>query len=353
MLSSSWSLDNQHTVIQNFVSKLKRHPKRIVFSEGEDERVIQAAEKLVELEAIAPILLGNREVIEQKAAELGVSLKFVGIKDPKTSGEKELFCDYYSKSERFRGVRVANVEETVEKPQNFAAIMVQYGFADAMLGGNQVLPSTVFRAASNMIKPVDDDYSPFGVSLVINKNEGQDAPVTVMSDTAIIPNPTLKELTFIAKQTAIFTKHILGHPPLVAMLSHGTRGSSYGEDVSRVRAATELIQDHIGTQGLAFDVIGEVQADVALNAASYDMKLESKVPFRRADALVFPDLDAANISFHMLENFANISTLGHFIKGFTRPVAQVSRSVDVDALISTAVILGSEAIKYRLLYDKN
>jgi len=350
MLTTDWNLESQHPIIQSFVSKLTRHPKRIVFSEGEDKRVIAVAAKLVELKIIAPILIGRRAVIEQMANEIGVSLKFVGIKDPETSAELELFCEYYSKSERFRGMKVAGVEDTVKRPQNFAAIMTQYGFADAMLGGNQAVPSTVFRSASSMIKSIDQDFSPFGVTILANQKPGKEGEITVLSDMAIIPNPTVQELAFIAKQTAIFTKHILGKKPVVAMVSHSSKGSNYNSDSHKVEAATELIQQAIINNSLDFDVVGEIQVDAALSEDAYNMKVEG-APFKKADALVFPDLDASNTALHLLEAFSDAKSVGHFIKGYTRPVAQVSRSANEASLLNTAIILGSEAIKYRLLYD--
>jgi len=350
MLATDWNIEEQHPIIQSFISKLKRHPKRIVFSEGEDPRVIAVASKLVELQVIAPILVGNRDIIKQHADNMGISLSFIGIKDPENSAELELFCQYYSKSERFRGVKVAGVEDTVKRPQNFAAIMTQYGFADAMIGGNQVVPSTIFRSAASMIKKIDKAFPAFGITILANQKTGKENEVTVLSDMAIIPNPTVQELAFIAKQTAIFTKHFLGRKPVIAMISHSSKGSNYNNDSRKVEAATELVHQEISQKNLDFDVVGEIQVDAALNETAYQTKVGSN-NFKKADALVFPTLDASNTAIHLLEAFSETKSIGHFIKGYTRPIAQVSRSADVTSILNTAIILGSEAIKYRLLYD--
>ncbi len=347
----AWNLETEPTLIKNFIAKLKRHPKRIVFSEGEDSRVILVASKLTELEVIAPILLGNRDRITALANELGVDLTLIGILDPQTADETELFCEYYTKSERFRGIKVANPRETVQKPQNFAALMTQYGFADAMLSGNQVEPITVYRSAVNMIKPVNENLSPFGVTMIHQASES-DGRTSFLSDTSIIPDPDVQQLAFMAEETASFARHIIGHSPRVAMLSHSTRGSNANESSKKVQAATQLAQSYIESKNLNFSIIGEVQSDVALDASSHECKLGTSIPFQEADVLIFPNLDSANISYHLLEIFADIKSYGHFVKGFTKPIAQVSRSADVESMLGTSIILGAEAIKYRLLYDR-
>lgn len=339
-------------VILHLLEQLRRHPKRVVFTEGEDIRVIEAAARLVKEEVVAPVLLGNRERIKALAAENEVSLKFVHIIDPPKASDFGLFCQRVENMARYRTMQIGDPAEIVAKPHYFGALMVQYGQADAIVGGNQAMPSSYFRALLHTIKPLPNVPKIFGVSVIIGahlKNLGGSG-ILLMADSALIPNPDVTELAAIAVETGKLAHHFLGRKPLVAMLSHSTKGSAGTPDARRMAAAASLAQAEIQKHFLDIGVEGELQADVALDAEAAEIKFPAAEARPTADVLVFPNLDAAHIALKLMQHVAGAQTYGQFIMGLSRPAAQVPRTATPETIFGTAVAIAVEAIKFHQLY---
>ncbi len=326
---------------------LKRHPKRIVFADGEDIRVIRVAVRMVQMEIAAPILIGNRERIHKLAKENSLPMTFINVIDPSTTSDIELFCDRLTKVSRYRGKEISKPLEIVSRPHNFAAMMIQYGHADGMIAGNKSLPTSVFRAATTMIKPLPKVATVFGAVILtapnIN-NFGRDG-ILFMADCGVIPDPDVKQLASIAVETGKLAHHFLGRRPRVAMLSHSTHGSSETASAKKVIAATQLARQRIREELLNIDIDGEIQADVALDNSTAEIKVLDARAKDPADVLVYPNLDAGHISLKLLEQLAGAQGHGQLIMGLTRPAAQVSRSISEEGLLGTAAIVGAEAIK--------
>lgn len=332
-----------------FVNKLKRHPKRIVFADGEDIRVLKVAATMVELEIGAPILLGNRNVITSMAKEHEIPLVFINIIDPRKS-ETELFCSRLKKVNRYRGKDLVNPEEIVSRPHNFAALMVQYGHADGMIAGNFSQASSVFRAVTNMIKPSPDAKKAFGATILQAPhltNVGRNG-VLFMADCGVIPKPDVKELASIAIETGKLALHFLGRTPRIAMLSHSTHGSVDSKSAKKMLAATELARQKIKDNYLDLEIEGEVQADVAIDPLAAEVKCEHVYPV--ADVLVFPSMDAGNISLKLLQHIGGATAYGQFILGISKPCACVPRMVSEDELLGTVIVVAAEAIKSNALH---
>ena len=339
-------------VVRYLLEQLRRHPKRVVFTEGEDIRVIEAAARLVKEEVVAPILLGNRDRIRALAAKNSVSLKFIHIIDPPLASDFGLFCKRIENIERYRNMKLGKPEEIVARPHYFGALMVQYGQADAIVGGNQAMPVSYFRALIHTIKPLPTVPKIFGVSLVTGEhlqNLGSSG-LLLMADCGLIPNPTVEELASIALETGKLAHHFLGRKPLVAMLSHSTKGSAGTLDAQRMAAAAALAQDAARKDFLDIDIEGELQADVALDPAAAEIKLPSSESRPTADVLVFPNLDAAHISLKLLRHVASSQNYGQLIMGLSRPAAQVPRTASVEHIFGTAAAIAVEAIKFHQLY---
>ena len=340
--------DTQSTPLLSRLYKiLKRHPKRIVFADGEDIRVIRVAVRMVQLEIAAPILIGQRDRIHQLAKENSLPMTFISVIDPNTTSDIDLFCERLKKVARYQGKEVSNPCEIVSRPHNFAAMMIQYGHADAMIAGNNSLPASVFRAAMTMIKPLPKVPKVFGAVILTAPNIehfGRDG-VLFMADCGVIPDPDVKQLASIAVETGKLAHHFLGRRPRVAMLSHSTHGSAETASAKKVIAATQLARQQIHEELLDIDLDGEIQADVALDNAAAEIKVLDARAQDPADVLVYPNLDAGHISLKLLEHLAGAQGYGQLIMGLSRPAAQVSRSVSVDALLGTAAIVGAEAIK--------
>ncbi len=339
-------------VVQHLLEQLRRHPKRVVFTEGEDIRVIRAAARLVSEEVVAPILLGNRERIRNLAAQHEVPLKFIHIIDPPTASDFGLFCKRVENMARYRSVKMINTEEMVARPHYFGALMVQYGQADAIVGGNQAIPAAYFRALMHTIKPLPDVPKIFGVSILIGphlRNMGSSG-ILFMADTALIPNPDVDQLSAIALDVGKLALHFLGRRPLVALLSHSNMGSAATEDARRVAAAAALAKATAEQQFLDIEIEGELQADVALDPEAAEIKLPSAFARPTADVLVFPNLDAAHIALKLLQHIAGAQVYGQLIRGLSRPAAQVPRTACVQTIFGTAAVVAVEAIKQHQLY---
>lgn len=339
-------------VILHLLDQLRRHPKRVVFTEGEDIRVIEAAARLVKEEVVAPILLGNRERIRVLAAEHSVSLKFVHLIDPPLASDFGLFCQRVENMARYRSMQVGNPEEIVARPHYFGALMVQYGQADAIVGGNQAMPAAYFRALLHTIKPLPHVPKIFGVSILVGphlKHLGGSG-ILFLGDCGLIPVPDVNELAAIAIETGKLAHHFLGRKPMVALLSHSTKGSASTADARRVAAATALAQAKVRESYLEIDIEGELQADVAMDPEAAEIKMPLAEYRPTADVLVFPNLDAAHISLKLLQHLAGAQTYGQLILGLARPAAQVPRTATAETIFGTAAAIAVEAIKFHQLY---
>ena len=339
-------------VIRHLLDQLRRHPKRVVFTEGEDIRVIKAAARLVKEEVVAPILLGNRDRIRALAAEHSVPLTFIHIIDPPLASDFGLFCQRVENMDRYRSRQLGKPEEIVARPHYFGSLMVQYGQADAIVGGNQAMPAAFFRALLHTIKPMPAVPKIFGVSLLVGphlQNLGGSG-VLLLADTGLIPNPEVNELAAIALETGKLAHHFLGRKPLVAMLSHSTKGSAGTPDARRMAAAASLAQAEVSKQFLDIDIEGELQADVALDPVASEIKIPSAGARPTADVLVFPNLDAAHISLKLLQHVAGAQNYGKLIMGLSRPAAQVPRTANEETIFGTAAAIAVEAIKFHQLY---
>lgn len=335
------------------LEKLKRHPKRIVFTEGEDLRVLRVAERLVKAQAAVPILLGNRQRIRQLAKENSVDLTWVNVLEPKESGDFALFCRRLVKIERYRRMEIKDPADIMARPHYFGAMMVQYGQADALIGGNLALPATLFRALLHTIKPLPEVPRIFATTVMTGsqlQHFGGDGLV-FFSDSGLTPNPKPFELASIAVETGKLAHHILGRPPRVAMLSHSTKGSAGTEEARKVVAATAIAEKRVRQDELLEMFIdGEVQADVAMDPDAAEVKLADPGVRKSADVLVFPNLDAANICVKLLRHCAGATTYGQLLLGLARPTAQVSRTATEETIFGVAALVGVEAIKFHELY---
>jgi phosphate acetyltransferase len=334
------------------IEALSRHPKRIVFTEGEDLRVLKAAAQLVAAEAATPILLGNKERIRALAAENGVKMTFINVIDPAKSSDFDLFCQRVTNMARYRDMQVGDAAEIVARPHYFGALMVQYGQADALVGGNQALPATLFRALIHTIKPIASVPKIFGAMVLVGdhlKHLGGSG-VLFLADCALTPRPEIDQLAAIALETGKLAHHFLGRTAHVALLSHSTKGSASTDEARRIVAATAIAKEAAEKQFLDLDIDGELQADVALDPAAAEVKLADAKVRATADVLVFPNLDAAHISLKLLQHVAGAQGYGQLILGLARPAAQVPRTATVETIFGTAAAVGVEAIKYHQIF---
>lgn len=332
--------------------QLKRHPKRIVFSDGEDERVVLAAAKMVEMEVGVPILLGKKATIVAMAESLGVKMTFINVIDPAQADDLEHFVKMLERIERLKGNQKSNAREVLTRPHFFAAMMIQYGQADGMVGGNLTPAETIYRALVQMVAPMPSVPHVFGAAVMVSDtlaNFGRDG-ILFLADCGIADVPNIQELSASAVQTGRLAQHYLGRRVRVAMLSHSTMNASARDSAARVRAATEQARAEIMKERYDIEVDGELEADVALDPSSAERLVPQMNGRPRADVLVFPNLDAAQISMKLLRHLGGATKYGQFVLGLNRPAAQVPLTATPRILLGTAVAVGAEAIKFHEMF---
>ena len=337
--------------IETVFEKLRRHPKRIVFPDGETELVIRAAEKFYQRDLGIPILLGRRHIIEHIASTHGIDLDHVAIINPATSSELPAFCNRLERIERYRQGGLKNSTEVMMRPAYFGAMMIQYGLADAMAGGINSAGGSLLRPMLHLVKPLPfaDVISSCSVVQLPSKQFGDDG-VLFFADTGIVPDPTIQQLATIAVQAGLFARLVFGKRPRIAMLSFSTKGSARTPSTEKVAGAVDLAR-HIAQKANAeITIEGEMQADAALDPAIAQLKLGTTHVGGKANVLVFPDLNSGNIAVKLVHLLAGAKTYGQILMGFTRPAADISRGCSVDDVVAIASLVGLQAIEYRKLY---
>jgi phosphate acetyltransferase len=339
------------TFIETVFEKLKRHPKRIVFPEGAEPRVLEAAERFVQLRLGAPILLGRREEIAAAAQQVGVNLDHVGILDPATSEDFIPFCRHLEQLKRYRKIGKGEAREIMLNPNYFGAMMIQYGQADGLVGGASVTAGSLLRPLIQLIKPLP------GIEMIsscmifdLPRPAVGENGVLFMADCGVIPEPTVEQLAHIAVQTGRICRQLTGSMPRVALLSFSTKGSSRLPSAEKVAAAAALARQKASTDGLEMDIDGELQADTALVAEVAKRKVESSLVAGRANVLVFPDLNSGNIASKLVHHLAGGLSYGQILLGLSKPAADVPRGASTDEILGCAAIIGLQAIAYRKLY---
>lgn len=337
--------------IESVFEKLKRHPKRIVFPEGTEPRVLQAAARFVKLRLGAPILLGNKEEIFATAAKYSLDIDRIGIIDPATADDLPVFCERLEKLKRYRNLGPKDAREIILNPNYFAALMIQYGQADGLVGGASVYPGTLLRPLIQLVKPLPgvETISSCMILQVPQTQYGDDG-VLLFADCAVLPEPTVEQLATIAVQTGKICRQLTGIPPRIALLSFSTKGSAKLPAAEKMAAAAALAKQKAEAEKIEMEIDGELQADTALLAELAQRKAPTSRVAGRANVLIFPDLNSGNIAAKLVQYLADAQVYGQILLGLSKPAADLSRGASVEDILGVAAIIGLQAIEYRKLY---
>jgi len=329
------------SVLDVFLSEARKNPKRIVLLEGEDERIIKAADLAVKQGIAYPVLMGSKENILNKAKAIGIELKDVEIIDPRTAEKLDEYASLYQK---LRGVSKTLAEKIVKKPLIYGPLMVQAGDADGIIGG-AIYTSAELIASISLVIGIKEGVrvpSSFFIMDVPGFKGGEDGKL-IYADAALNPDPTPEELADIAVMTAISAKALLGWKPRVAMLSFSTKGSAAHPRVDKVVKATEIAKSKAPPE---VEIDGELQADAALVLDVAKKKIKGESPVAgRANILIFPDLDSANIAYKLTQWVANARAYGPILQGFNKPACDLSRGATVDDILGVIAVTVLKAQK--------
>src|SRR5438445_3529921 len=337
--------------IASLIEKLQRHPKRIVFPEGTEPRILQAARQFYSLRLGVPILLGDRTVIKAAAERLNVSLEGVRIIHPAESEDLESFAHRYEYLRRSKGIKMHEAREAMLNPNYYGAMMVAMHQSDGFVSGASEISGSTLRPLFQIIKvaPQATTASSCMIMEVENTRFGENG-VMFLADCGVIPEPTVDQLSDIAFSTAQLTRQLMGIRPRVALLSYSTKGSATHPSIGKVQAATALAQQKANERKLEADFDGELQVDAAVVPDIARRKLPDSKVAGRANVLVFPDLNSGNIASNLVQHVARANAYGQILLGLDRPAADVSRGSNAHDILGVAAIVSVQSIAYQQLF---
>lgn len=339
-------------LISKLSERIERHPKRVVFPEGADVRILQAARKFVARGLGIPILLGDRSEIKGKAEKLDISLEHIRIIDPKRSDEFEGFVNKFQGLSRFKNLNDKEAAEYVSDNNYFATMMLATAQADALVSGATSTASSALRPLLKII-PLHTgvkNMSSLNIFDLEDPESGRDREL-FLADCAVIPEPDSQQLCDIAVTTAALSYHLTNKKPKVAMLSYTSKSkSSKNPTVAKMKAATELARRKAKDLGIPIEIDGELQVDAALDAIVAKNKMIESPVAGQANVLIFPNLHASNIASKLIDYLTRARNYGPILTGLSRPAAEISRGASASDIFGTAVMVASQAIEHRLLY---
>nr|WP_275951032.1 phosphate acyltransferase [Desulfuromonas sp. AOP6] len=311
------------------INKAKANPKRIVFPEGEDEKVLRAAQILLDERIAIPILLGFKDEIDAKIKELGLDLGNIEIINTMRSDKTDAYTEKLFQDRQRKGVTLAEASRLIKKNRNYyGSMMVKNGDADALLSGVSHHYPDVIRPALEVIGKQEGLSKVHGLYMMVFKKE-----VVFCADTTVTIEPTAEELA----ETAILTAHKARYfevEPRIAMLSFSNFGSTEHPLSLKVKRATALVQEW--APDLVID--GEIQANVALDP---DL-VARQYPFSRlkgnANVMIFPDLQSGNIAYKLLAKLGGAEAVGPILMGMKKPVHVLQRGDDVADIVNMAAV---------------
>jgi len=328
--------------LKHLLSKASQDVKTIVLPEGEDERILQAAHHIAGLGAAKLIILGNRAEIEGYFAKNGWDMNGISIITPETSEHLEEYAEMFYELRKDKGITREDAAKQVLNYNYFGTMMIKAGHADGMVSGANHSTADTVRPALQIIKSAKKGRAVSSALILV----ANDKPY-VLSDCAIMINPTAPELADIAVDTAQ-TALQFGLEPKVAMLSYSTKGSGKGESVDKVREATALAQKQLQQpeySNLAIQLDGEMQADAALNAVVANKKAPGSKVAGQANVLIFPNIDAGNIGYKLLQRLFGAEAYGPILQGLNAPVNDLSRGALVEDIVGMIAITCLQAAK--------
>jgi phosphate acetyltransferase len=319
----------EHTLIE----RARSDRRRIVLPEGDDDRILKAAGRLLARNVADLTILGEESQIRSRAAELGVDITAAKVLNPKTSELCDQFAAQYAELRKRKGVTLEQARETIHDVSYFGTMLVHNDMVDGMVSGAAHTTAHTVRPAFEIIKTMPGVSTVSSIFLMCLSDR-----VLAYGDCAIVPDPTSEQLADIAISSAR-TAAQFGIDPRVAMLSYSTGSSGTGADVEKVRAATELVRQ----REPSLLVEGPIQYDAAVEPSVAVTKMPDSAVAGRATVLIFPDLNTGNNTYKAVQRSAGAIAIGPVLQGLNKPVNDLSRGALVEDIVNTVAITAIQA----------
>jgi len=324
----------------DFVSEMKAKAvsaaRKLVLPEGTEPRTIKAARILVNEKLAGSVtLLGKLADIKEAAKTQGVNLDGIQLVSPADDSNLNKYAQTYYELRKHKGMTQDQANIEITDPLRWGAMMVHLGDADAMVAGAENTTGDVLRSGLAIIGTVPGLKTASSCFVVTDTNPqyGKEGSL-IFSDCAVVPNPTPEQLADIAASAALSCREFLKTEPVVAMLSFSTKGSAKHDDVAKVQSAVEILKGK--KPDFIFD--GELQADAALVPSVLDKKAPNSPVRGKVNVIVFPNLDAGNIGYKLVQRLGNAQAYGPFLQGFAKPISDLSRGASVDDIVTTCAV---------------
>jgi len=324
-------------MFESLINKLKANPRKIVFTEGTDPRILEASARLLSGTFLTPVLVGNEDAIQAAAESIGFNIRGAIIIDPATFEDMDKMVDEMVALRKGK-MTPEQCREALMQANYFGTMLVKMGYADALLGGATYSTADTVRPALQIIKTKPGNKIVSSCFIMVRDSATGNREVLAMGDCAINIKPTEDELVEIGLETAKTAK-IFGIDPKVAYLSYSTKGSGKGEDVDKVRNACAKAKE--AAPELAID--GEMQFDAAVSPTVGQLKFPGSSVAGYANTFIFPDINAGNIGYKIAQRLGGFDAYGPILQGLNAPINDLSRGCNAQEVYSMAIITAALA----------
>ena len=328
--------------IEDIKKRAKKEVKTIILPEAEDKRVLEAATKVTKEGFAKVILLGNTKKITEDCKKNNINLDGVDIIDPLTSEKKEEYITKLYELRKNKGMTIEKAEELLKEPIYFGMMMLkdENSKADGLVSGAAHSTANTLRPALQILKtkPGTKLVSAFFIMCVPNCEYGENGTF-IFGDSGLNQNPTADELSEIAISSSRSLEQLVQNKAKVAMLSYSTKGSAKSELTEKVIEATRLVKE----KDSALMVDGELQVDSAIVPEIAASKAPNSPLKGKANVLIFPDLDAGNIGYKLVQRLAKAEAYGPLCQGIAKPVNDLSRGCSADDIVGVVAITAVQA----------
>ena len=318
-------------MFEKMIENLKTKHQKLVFTEGLDPRILEAASRLKKEKILEPILLGNPEDVQAAAQKYGFCINEIEIIEPKTYTGLEAMVKLMVELRKGK-MDEDTCRKSLLKTNYFGTMLVKMGYADGLLGGATYSTADTIRPALQIIKTSPGNKIVSSCFILYRKTENVEEKYA-MGDCAININPSEDELVEITVETAKTAK-AFALDPKVALLSYSTLGSGMGESVDKMRSAVAKLN----SMKLDFAVDGELQFDAAFSPDVAKIKAPNSPVAGKANTFIFPDINAGNIGYKLAQRLGNFKAYGPILQGLNAPINDLSRGCNADEVYNMAII---------------